>query len=120
MRFITWEIGAKNQWHNLHTISPSLIKADGVYVIWEETTRRQTAKVLYVGQGNIGERLSVHQNDGRFKVLPVMNEPINVTWAIVDEYEKGGIERYLANILKPIIGEIHPDAVPIPVNLPWG
>jgi hypothetical protein len=32
---------------------------------------------------------------------------------------RNGVERYLANTLRPIVGSAFPDVPPIEVNLPW-
>ena len=42
-----------------------------------------------------------------------------VTWAAVLPADLNGVERYLADQFKPLIGDRHPDVKPIPVNLPW-
>ena len=40
-----------------------------------------------------------------------------VTWAIVPANQMDGIERYLADTLRPTVGKQYPAVLPIPVNL---
>ncbi|MGD8535557.1 MAG: hypothetical protein PVF66_06860 [Candidatus Aminicenantes bacterium] len=86
----------------------------GVYVIW---CGEDKPKVLKVGQGVIRERLSENKED------PVLTKysqhGLYVTWTIVPESDSDGIERFLGEMLKPLIGSRLPDAQPVEVNLPW-
>ncbi len=42
-----------------------------------------------------------------------------VTWAKVQEHFRDGVEAYLADAWKPIVGPRHPNASHIAVNSPW-
>jgi len=76
------------------------------------------ARTVYVGQGEpVRDRLAAHRNDRR--ITQYSNGGLSVTWAKVDAAQRDGIERYLADTLSPLVGEAHPAAQPIPVNLPW-
>jgi hypothetical protein len=86
----------------------------GVYIIWCEGKK---PTVLRVGQGIIREHLYWHKND--YILAAYSQNGLYVTWAIVPELECYGVERYLGEILKPVIGCRLPEAVPIKVNLPW-
>lgn len=82
----------------------------GVYVIWQAN-----GPVVRVGQGNIRDRLAAHRQDediNRYASL-------HVTWAPVSVFHRGGVERYLANVLRPVVGEAFPNVTPTPVLLPW-
>ena len=35
------------------------------------------------------------------------------------EYDRAGVEKYLGESLKPVVGNRLPDVHPIRVNLPW-
>jgi len=87
---------------------------EGVYIIWHGGERPRT---VYVGQGNIAERLSAHRSDRQ--ILGYSSLGLFVTWARVDSAARDGIERYLADQLQPIVGAAHPDTTPIPATLPW-
>lgn len=89
---------------------PHFDNMEGVYVIWQEG-----GPVVRVGQGIIRNRLTAHRND---KTITA-HLPLRVTWASVGTYYRDGVERYLANILKPVVGDAFPDVTPVPVSLPW-
>lgn len=80
----------------------------GVYIIWSGSA------VLYVGSGNVAERLATHRLDTRINQY---NAPY-VTWAAVPGANQPGVENYLASALRPLVGEVWPAAQPIEVNLP--
>lgn len=87
---------------------------EGVYVIWHGG---MNPKTVYVGQGNIRDRLTSHRTDPH--ILQYSTHGLFVTWAEVDIRYRPGIERYLADMLTPLRGVQHPQVVPIPVNFPW-
>ena len=80
---------------------------------------------MYVGQGNIAERLAVHRDDP--SILRYTHFGLFVSWAEVAVSARDGVERYLADQLLPLAGERHPDVPPIvvqnvppiAVNFPW-
>lgn len=93
---------------------PSLQGVNGVYIIWHSGP---TPWTVYVGQGNIAERLGQHRRErGILQYSPL---GLFVTWASVPWHSTDGIERYLADVLKPKEGQIHPNVPAIEVNLPW-
>ncbi len=83
---------------------------DGVYIIWQAA-----GPVVRVGQGICKDRLSQHRNDPAITKY----QNLHVSWAPVPAQFRDGVERYLANILNPVVGDAFPNAQPIPVNLPW-
>lgn len=87
---------------------------EGVYVIWHGGTDPRT---VYVGQGNIRERLTSHRDDPN--ILQYARRGLFVTWAEVDVRYRSGIERYLADRLMPLHGVQHPQVPPVVVNFPW-
>jgi len=87
---------------------------EGVYIIWHGGT---DARTVYVGQGNIRERLSKHRLDREIQAYA--SKKLYVTWAAVDEGSRDGVENHLFDRLKPLLGERKPVANPIAVNLPW-
>ena len=113
---LTWIKSVKDDWLLFETF-PNLadIKTNGVYIIWHGG---QTPRVVYVGQGIICDRLTSHRSDQRI-IKYKASGTLFVTWAAALTTEQDGIERYLADRLSPLVGDRHPDAKPIPVNLPW-
>jgi hypothetical protein len=105
-----------NQWCNLLTLNLDHSHFEGllgVYIIWHGG---QNPATVYVGQGVIADRLRAHRADPR--ILQYGQLGLFVTWAKVD-YSRDGIERFLANQLRPKEGPNHPEAAPVSVNLPW-
>ena len=97
----------------------------GVYVIWFRSS--EDIYVVYVGKGDIAARFAEHVN--RPEILKLLEQPgpdgmagnpmIMFTWALVSpEANRVGIERYLARVLQPSLGQKFPFVQPIPVNLP--
>lgn len=101
-------------WFILADLPFASLTDKGVYVIWHAGN---PGRYVRVGQGIIGERLECHNGEpkilayGKFGVL-------HVTWAIVPAHQRDGVERHLAETLKPLVGERFPLVAPIPVNLP--
>ena len=86
----------------------------GVYMIWHGGANPQ---VVYVGQGDIRDRLRHHRNDQ--EVQNYKDEDLYVTWAKVEECDRDGVEAYLSEHWQPLVGSRHPKASPIEVNSPW-
>jgi len=84
----------------------------GVYVIYHQSNDNPV--ILYVGEGNIKERIDYHRTQTDFGDV----YPISVFWAKTYGYEQYGIERYLFNKLNPTITQRVSDTKPIPVNIP--
>ena len=117
---VNWnKCGNQNpQWCNLLSLDlqhAHFTNLQGIYIIWHGGQKPWT---VYVGQGNIADRLAQHRRDP--KILQYSPFGLFVTWTPVgDLATRNGIERYLANQLTPREGDAHPQAVPIPVNFPW-
>lgn len=65
------------------------INKRGVYVIWYTTPTG--GKAIYVGQGNIGERLREHRDNWRITQYSKYGQ-LKTTWAIVPEGLLNAIE----------------------------
>ncbi|MCY3824908.1 MAG: GIY-YIG nuclease family protein [Nitrospinae bacterium] len=101
-------------WCNLMTLDLSSIKqGDGVYIIWHEGSPGQ---YVYVGQGNIRKRLASHRKDKR--ITAYENKKLRVTWAFVSAAQLDGVESYLSDKCRPLIGDVYPKGPSIAVNLP--
>ena len=94
---------------------PHFTGREGVYVIWRGGTN---PAVVRLGQGNIKDRIGKHRLD-REILKHGATGTLHVTWADVPTSLRNGIERFLANTLRPLVGDAFPLAQPVPVNLPW-
>lgn len=112
---VTWVKSEANTWLPLKFNIASVGIAAGCYVIWHGG---QTPRVVRVGQGNIADRLTAHGNDPAILKYGQFG-PLLVTWAELQASYLNGVERYLADALNPLVGDRHPTALPIRVNLPW-
>ena len=116
MALVTWVKCQSNIWCPFETVTLENIgNISGVYVIWHEGNPSQ---VVRVGQGIVIERIAAHRQD---KVTTQYRQfgTLQITWAAVPKKaDRDGIERFLANHYKPLVGDAWPDVAPIPVNLP--
>lgn len=111
---VTWGKCLEGKWCNflnLNLANEFFDNLEGVYIIWQ-----RNGTVIRVGQGIIRDRLTAHRNDE--KILAYKKDGLFVTWAEVPTRQRDGVERYLAEHFKPLIGEKFPDVDPIEVNLP--
>lgn len=83
---------------------------EGVYIIWQGN-----GPVVRVGQGIIRDRLAAHRRDSAITA----HQNLYVTWAPISSVYRDGVERHLANTLKPRVGDAFPNVNPIQVVLPW-
>lgn len=117
MKTLNWKKRQDGKWFKLtdvNLVDPHFIDLEGVYIIWYEGTNQI---VVRVGQGEIKERISDHQTDPR--IMTYKSHGLYVTWAMVPPLYRNGIERYLFEKLKPIVGFRYPNVPAIQVNLPW-
>ena len=113
---VHWNKCQDNVWCNLLTVDlehEHFNNMEGVYIIWHDGTEPAYVRV---GQGVIRERLATHRQDQ--DVLAYKQYGLYVTWAQVAASHRDGVERYLAETLRPKIGSRFPEAIPIAVNLP--
>ena len=102
-------------WCELLNLNQSSINSHGVYIIWVDVGG---VAPLYVGSGNIRERLGEHRHDK--KILGYDRQgTLYATWAEVEFPVSERTERYLAETLDPLVGKEWPEALPMEVNLPW-
>lgn len=104
-----------NDWYCLQSVNLAAIAAFGVYIIWRSS---QTPWTVRVGQGDIADRLSADRQNPKILANSSLAR-LRVTWVEVSETDRNGIERYLVDQLRPLVGDPYPDVLPIPVNLPW-
>ena len=110
---VTWNKCTDNVWCTLSRLNlETVTESAGIYIIWKPGN---PSRVIRVGQGNIRDRLYDHRND---PAITVYGRNLLVTWARVPAYQLDGVERYLAEELKPAVGERFPNSHPIAVNIP--
>lgn len=83
---------------------------EGVYIIWQAN-----GPVIRVGQGTIRDRLAAHRQDAAIAAY----QNLYSSWAPVAPTYRDRVERYLANVLRPLVGDAFPNALPLAVTLPW-
>ena len=114
MTMLTWIKCQGDVWCSLEKVNLSTVTTAGVYIIWHGGN---PPNVVRVGQGKISDRLAIHRIDPDILAYKQFGE-LFVTWASVPAAQQDGVERYLADQSTPLVGDVFPDAAPIPVNLP--
>jgi hypothetical protein len=111
-----YRCGEPGRWCSLLQVDLDCVEGDeGIYVIWH---KGRPARVVSVGQGVIAKRVGLERRDPgvlfyeRFGTL-------HVSWAVVPPRYRDGIERFLIEEWKPLVGGRQLKAKPIPVNPPW-
>jgi len=101
---------------SLDGVDLTTITAHGVYVIYSVGN---PGRVIYVGKGDVAARLGQHRNDARMITAKDAHGPLYVKFAAVSAQDQAGVERYVAALFPPLVGERHPDCTPIAVNSPF-
>ena len=112
MLSVDWIKLQNGNWCNLATVNLDSVISHGVYIIWHTGN---PGRVVYVGQGDVKARLLSHRQNRDIQQY----SPLYVTWAAVSAAQRGGVERYLADKWHPLVGDAHPQDLPIAVNSPW-
>ena len=112
---LTWVKSAEGKWLSFLRVNLNNVASDGVYIIWHSGS---PSKVVYVGQGDISNRLMAHRSRKDIVSYSKIGE-LFVTWASVPQKDKDGVERYLADKWRPLVGDAHPNVLPKEVNSPW-
>lgn len=114
---LNWIKCQGSNWCKLSTVNlqhKHFSNLSGVYIIWHGGS---SPRVVRVGQGIIKDRLVQHRTGPL--VQQYANQELFVTWARVSNQSSDGVEGFLAENLKPLVGSNFPNVVPIEVNLPW-
>jgi len=114
--FIHWSRGERGSWCKLGEVEldhESFDGIEGVYVIWQDPGN---PAVLRVGEGPIRKRLTQERSDQRLSAYGL--DSLFVTWAPVNAIHRIDVARYLADTLRPMLGERYPVGNQIKVNLP--
>ena len=115
---LAWVKATGGNWHSLDYLDLSRVHGHGVYVIWKPGSsliRPAVSVVVRVGEGDIGARLAVHRMD---PAIMRHGPGLLVTWAEVGGLFSGGVEVYLSQQLRPIVGQRYPLSIAVEVNLP--
>lgn len=111
---LIWNKCVKGIWCNFLSVNldnAHFNNLEGVYIIWQGG-----GPIIRIGQGIIRDRLFAHREDKEITAY----SNLFVTWtAISSQPSRDGVERYLANRLKPRVGNMFPSVNPIMINLPW-
>lgn len=103
------------EWCPFEGVNLSDVATKGVYIIWHAGN---PGKVVYVGQGDVADRLTAHRNEQEITQYKNSGK-LMVTWAAVSAFQRDGVERFLADKWNPLVGVHHPNVAPIAVNSPW-
>ena len=77
----------------------------GVYVIWAEDADGSCKKAVYVGQGKpVADCIARHRKEAVITRHRRSGRVLRVTWAAVKKEQRGGVEHFLAQALKPLEG----------------
>jgi predicted GIY-YIG superfamily endonuclease len=108
----------RGQAYRLYDVELSQLTAYGVYMIYTAGSLLGGPAILRVGQGDVANRLREHRQNLTILSYQRRNGPVMVVWASVSPLIVDGVERYLADRYRPLLGEAFPDVRPVPVTLP--
>ncbi len=113
---LAWVKCEQDRWCNLEAVDLSRVETTGIYIIWHGGP---DPHIVRIGQGDIAYRLTAQRKD---KAILAYREKggLYVTWAAVAAHRLDGVENYLSDLWRPLIGERFPNEEPIAVNSPWG
>ena len=116
---LRWVKCLGDQWCPLSRVELAGVSAIGVYVIWRPKANGRFPRAVRVGQGDIGACLENDRRDRRIQSHED-NPDLCVTWAEVGgpPETREGVERYLADVLKPLVADQRQDVHPIKANPP--
>jgi hypothetical protein len=113
---VSWGKLTTGNWCPLVTTDFSKLTGCGVYFIWGG------GRAVKVGQSNdasgIGARIACHARDKDLLAYQQILGTLYVTWAYLPQQYLDGVERFLGDHYRPLVGDRFPNAVPISVNLP--
>jgi hypothetical protein len=117
MYTVNWIKSRANTWLDFLTFDLSTAgQSVGVYIIWHVGLAGGPGYVVKVGQGQIWHRLGAHRNDPA--ILAYRKHGLRVTWVELPENLLDGVECYLGNRLRPLVGDRFSECAPFPLNLP--
>ena len=114
---LSWGKCTGAQWCQLRSLNlqhPLFAGLRGLYIIWHGGS---DPRVVYVGKGEIAERLEVHRTSP--DILHYAPQGLFVTWSQIPEHQMNGVESFLVSALSPLENKQSPKFPPVSVNLPW-
>ena len=119
---LTWMKCVPDAWCSLKNLDLDSVGKDtyGVYIIWyaAPSDSGRNSAVVRVGQGNIRARLQAHRDDKKITQHSRLGQ-LMVTWALPQLEYCDGVERHLAEVWEPLVGDRFPDVETIEVNSPF-
>jgi hypothetical protein len=113
---IDWVKENPDRWFRLDFVDLAKVNCYGVFVIWKPGIPQVTPSMtIQVGHGDIASSLLKARH--AFAVSK-HGRDLLVTWAAVDVLYVSGVEAYLVQQLRPLIGTRLPLAPMHPVNVP--
>ena len=113
---VDWVKKQDRTWYKLDELTLNGSYFDGLTGVYDICHGGNTPQTVKVGQGDIGDRLQAHRLDQAVQYYAPLG--LYVTWASIQANSIDGVEVFLAQELRPLVGERYPDAIPIKVNLP--
>ena len=117
---VSWARPLRGGWYSFKWANLRLLcMAEGIYILWYPETDTRPFQVMYVGQGIIRNRVDHHRGNHSRILHKVVARHLRLTWTVVPSIaDRNAIERYLAETLRPVVGEAWPGVLPLRVNLP--
>ena len=107
-----------DEWCPFGGLDLAKVTEHGVHIVWHGGNAPHAPHTVYVGQGDVADRIADHRNDQKI-TRHAQKGALYVTWASVPVAQRDGIERYLADRYSPLEGDRHPEVAPLAVNSPW-
>lgn len=117
---VNWvKCGDDNHWCDFYRLDlfNNLDDASGVYIIFYLGKNDYPGRVVRIGQGEIADRIREHRHNPEINAYK--DKGLLVTWAIIPDHQKDGVEKCLADHFNPLVGERFPDRIQIKVNNPF-
>ncbi|MDW6026063.1 hypothetical protein SAZ10_30320 [Mesorhizobium sp. BAC0120] len=102
----------------LYDVNLSTIDVHGVYVIYRSGTVSTSPTAIRVGQGDVADRLQEHRGNSTIKAHAKIGN-VYVAFASVAPLLIDGVERFLVDRYRPLIGDVIPKVLPVPASLPF-
>ena len=114
---LSWIKRSNQSWHKLLELDfASLAGVHGVYVLWHGGF---PSRVVRVGSGDLGEELRACCCDARVMDCQRYG-PLFVTWAAAALAGAAGVQRHLADRLRPLIEDsADPQVAALAANAPF-
>lgn len=116
--WLVWQRAASGYHHHVMTMdtaSPEIRGVGGVYLVWHLGSPPEW---VTIGQAeDLGAALEGLRADPSLRPLEDLGG-LYATWVELPRENRGGVVRYLADLLKPLVDGRRAHAPPIRVNIP--